>query len=173
MENWYNENIAAAWGHDPWPGSWHMSAWQWNNLYGERPIEDTLSALIFDNLFGRFPNLNVLVAEFGASWVPHFVEHMDKSRGMGRNGPWIGGKLTERPSRIFRRHVRVVPYPEDDIPAHRPRPARRRTPGDGLGLPARRGPGRAAEFAGLLAGLTGRQQRQILRDNAAQLFGTD
>ncbi|HEV3381097.1 MAG TPA: amidohydrolase family protein, partial [Trebonia sp.] len=99
MENWYNENVAAAWGHDPWPGSWHMSAWQWNNLYGERPIEDTLSALIFDNLFGRFPNLNVLVAEFGASWVPHFIEHMDKSRGMGRNGPWIGGKLTERPSR--------------------------------------------------------------------------
>ena len=93
MENWYNENIAAAWGHNPAPGSWHMSAWQWNNLYGERPIEDTLSALIFDNLFGRFPNINVLVAEFGASWVPHFITHMDKSRGMGRNGPWIGGKL--------------------------------------------------------------------------------
>ena len=75
-----------------------MSAWQWHNLYGERPIEDTLSALIFDNLFGRFPNLNVLVAEFGASWVPHFIEHMDKSRGMGRNGPWIGGKLTSGPA---------------------------------------------------------------------------
>jgi hypothetical protein len=29
-----------------------------------------------------------------------------------------------------------------------------------------------AEFAGLLAGLSGRQQRQILRDNAAKLFGT-
>ena len=65
MENWYNENIAAARGHDPRPGSWHMSAWQWNNLYGERPIEDTLSALIFDNLFGRFGDLDVLVAEFG------------------------------------------------------------------------------------------------------------
>ena len=61
MEYWYNEAIAPAWGQDPWPGSWHMSAWQWNNLYGERPIEDTLSALIFDNLFGRFPDLNVLV----------------------------------------------------------------------------------------------------------------
>jgi len=101
MENWYNEAIAPAWGLDAWPGSWHMSAWQWNNLYGERPITDTLSALIFDNLFGRFPDLNVLVAEFGASWVPHFTGHMDKSRGMGRNGPWIGGKLTERPSAIF------------------------------------------------------------------------
>ena len=33
------------------------------------------------------------------SWVPHFVRHMDKSRGMGRNGPWIGGKLDDRPSR--------------------------------------------------------------------------
>ena len=32
-----------------------FSAWQWQNTYGERPITDTLSALIFDNLFGRFP----------------------------------------------------------------------------------------------------------------------
>ena len=35
---------------------------------------------------------------------------------MGRDGPWIGGKLTERPSRIFQRHVKVSPYPEDDVP---------------------------------------------------------
>jgi predicted TIM-barrel fold metal-dependent hydrolase len=173
MENWYNENIAAAWGHNSWPGSWHMSAWQWNNLYGERPIEDTLSALIFDNLFGRFPGLNVLVAEFGASWVPHFTEHMDKSRGMGRNGPWIGGKLTERPSRIFRRHVRVVPYPEDDIP----RIVRDLPDVDclvmGSDFPHAEGLAEPAEFAGLLAGLTAPQQRQILRDNAARLFATD
>ena len=173
MENWYNENIAAAWGHDPWPGSWHMSAWQWNNLYGERPIEDTLSALIFDNLFGRFGNLNVLVAEFGASWVPHFVEHMDKSRGMGRNGPWIGGKLTERPSHLFQRHVRVVPYPEDDIP----RIVRDLPDVDclvmGSDFPHAEGLAEPAEFAGLLTGLTSEQQRQILRDNAAKLFGTD
>ena len=81
-------------GPRPEPASWHMSAWQWQNTYGQRPIEDTLSALIFDNLFGRFPDLQVLVSEYGAEWVPHFVRHMDKSRGMGRNGPWIGGQLT-------------------------------------------------------------------------------
>jgi len=116
MPFWYFDAISPAWGLDADPASWHMSAWQWNNIYGERPIQDTLSALIFDNLFGRFPSLRVLVAEHGAEWVPHFVRHMDKSRGMGRNGPWIGGKLRERPSEIFRRHVRVAPYPEDDIP---------------------------------------------------------
>lgn len=172
MENWYNEHVAPAWGHDAWPGSWHMSAWQWNNLYGERPIQDTLSALIFDNLFGRFPGLNVLVAEFGASWVPHFTQHMDKSRGMGRNGPWIGGKLSERPSAIFRRHVRVAPYPEDDIP----KIVRDLPDVDclvmGSDFPHAEGLAEPAAFAGLLDGLTEQQQRQILRDNAAKLLTT-
>ena len=105
--------------------------------------------------------------------MPHFVEHMDKSRGMGRNGPWIGGKLTERPSHIFRRHVRVVPYPEDDIP----RVVRDLPDVDclvmGSDFPHAEGLAEPADFAGLLAGLTGQQQRQILRDNAAKLFGTD
>jgi predicted TIM-barrel fold metal-dependent hydrolase len=117
MEHWYNGHIAPAWGLEPVPAPWHMSAWQWQNTYGERPITDTLSALIFDNVFGRYPNIKVLVSEFGAEWVPHFIRHMDKSRGMGRNGPWIGGKLTERPSTIFKEFVRVAPYPEDDIPS--------------------------------------------------------
>jgi predicted TIM-barrel fold metal-dependent hydrolase len=172
MENWYNEHIAPAWGLDPAPGSWHMSAWQWNNLYGERPVEDTLSALIFDNVFGRFPRLNVLVSEFGASWVPHFITHMDKSRGMGRNGPWIGGKLTERPSAIFLRHVRVAPYPEDDIP----KIVRDLPDVDclvmGSDFPHAEGLAEPAEFAGLVSTLTAEQQRKILRDNAVKLFET-
>jgi predicted TIM-barrel fold metal-dependent hydrolase len=113
-EAYYNAKIAPDWGHKPNPIHFRMSAWQWQNTYGERPIMDTISALIFDNLFGRFPNIKVLVSEFGASWTPHFAKHMDKSRGMGRNGPWIGGPLDDRPSQIFRHHVRVVPYPEDD-----------------------------------------------------------
>jgi predicted TIM-barrel fold metal-dependent hydrolase len=113
-ETYYNAKIAPDWGHKPNPIHFRMSAWQWQNTYGERPIMDTISALIFDNLFGRFPDIKVLVSEFGASWTPHFAKHMDKSRGMGRNGPWIGGPLGERPSQIFRQHVRVVPYPEDD-----------------------------------------------------------
>lgn len=115
MPFWYFEAISPAWGHDNDPAAWHMSAWQWMNVYGERPIIDTVSALIFDNVFGRFPNINCLVAEHGASWVPHMLSHMDKSRGMGRNGPWIGGKLTERPSAIFKQRVRVAPYPEDNV----------------------------------------------------------
>ncbi len=117
MPFWYFEAVSPAWGHDNDPAAWHMSAWQWMNVYGERPIIDSVSALIFDNVFGRFPNINCLIAEHGASWVPHTLSHMDKSRGMGRNGPWIGGKLTDRPSEIFKQRVRVAPYPEDDVQA--------------------------------------------------------
>jgi len=170
MENWYNEAIAPAWGHDPAPGSWHMSAWQWNNLYGERPIEDTLSALIFDNIFGRFPNLMVLVAEFGASWVPHFLVHMDKSRGMGRNGPWIGGPLHERPSQIFQRHIRVAPYPEDDVAKIvRDLPAVDCLVA-GSDFPHAEGVADPRELVDLVRDLPDELQHRLLRGNAEILF---
>jgi predicted TIM-barrel fold metal-dependent hydrolase len=170
MPYWYVEKMSPAWGHNPDPGAWHMAAWQWNNLYGERPIEDTLSAMIFDNLFGRFPNLRVIVAEHGAEWVPHFVRHMDKSRGMGRNGPWIGGALTERPSEIFRRHVRVAPYPEDDIPWVVENLGHDDSIVMGSDFPHAEGLAEPADFAKLLNPLADDVQQRILRTNAEDLF---
>jgi predicted TIM-barrel fold metal-dependent hydrolase len=147
-----------------------MSAWQWNNLYGERPIEDTLSALIFDNIFGRFPNLMVLVAEFGASWVPHFLVHMDKSRGMGRNGPWIGGPLHERPSQIFQRHIRVAPYPEDDVAKIvRDLPAVDCLVA-GSDFPHAEGVADPRELVDLVRDLPDELQHRLLRGNAEILF---
>jgi predicted TIM-barrel fold metal-dependent hydrolase len=111
----YNETVSVHWGEDPSPRAYEQSAWQWMNCYGDRAIMDTLSALIYDNLFGRFPRLGVMSVEHGAEWLPYFLTRLDKMRGMARNGPWRGGPLPARPSQIFRQHVRVVPYPEDDI----------------------------------------------------------
>ncbi len=171
MPNWYFEAISPSWGHDTDPASWHMSAWQWMNCYGERPIMDTISALIFDNLFGRHPNLNALVAEHGASWVPHMLSYMDKSRGMGRNGPWIGGPLKERPSAIFQRHVRVSPYPEDDVVE-----IVRQLKGDarclvmGSDFPHAEGLAEPHTFVNLLDGLDDDTRHAIMRGNAEQLF---
>jgi predicted TIM-barrel fold metal-dependent hydrolase len=172
MPFWYFDAMSPAWGHDPDPYSWTMSAWQWMTTYGERPVVDTLAALIYDNLFGRFPNLNVLVAEHGASWVPHTLDHLDKSRGMGRNGAWIGGKLTERPSAIFKRHVRVAPYPEDDIPE-----IIRQLKGDdsvlvfGSDFPHAEGVAMPADFETSLAGLSEDVKERIMRTNAETIFG--
>ena len=162
--------MAADWGWKLGP-PFQFSAWQWQNSYGERPITDTLSALIFDNVFGRFPDIRVVVSEFGASWVPHFIRHMDKSRGMGRNGPWIGGKLDERPSKIFRRFVRVAPYPEDNIPW-----IVENLEGDdtclvmGSDFPHAEGLADPADFEKLLDPLDDATKRAIMRGNAETLF---
>jgi predicted TIM-barrel fold metal-dependent hydrolase len=170
-EFWYNEHVAPAWGHDPEPVFFEMSAWQWNCCWGERPIEDTLAALIFDNLFGRFPDIHVVVSEFGAEWVPHFVRHMDKSRGMGRRGPWIGGPLKERPSAIFRRHVRVTPYPEDDVAKIVHDLGQSDSIVMGSDYPHGEGFARPAEFAELVRELPDADQQKILHDNALVLVG--
>ena len=171
MPFWYFDAISPAWGHTTDPSAWHMSAWQWMNVYGERPIVETLSALIFDNIFGRYPNLRVLVAEHGAAWVPNTLIHMDKSRGMGRNGPWIGGRLDERPSRIFKEFVRVAPYPEDDIPW-----IVENLGGDdgclvmGSDFPHAEGMAEPADFVKLLDPLDEATKRRIMRGNAETLF---
>ncbi len=171
MPFWYFDAISPAWGLNADPAAWHMSAWQWMNIYGERPVIDTISSLIFDNLFGRYPNLRVLIAEHGASWVPHTLSHMDKSRGMGRNGPWLGGKLPARPSAIFKEFVRVAPYPEDDIASIV----------DGLGgdasclvmgsdFPHAEGLAEPADFLKLLDSLPEETKYAVMRGNAETLF---
>lgn len=166
----YQEKVASHWGWGMAP-PFRFSAWQWQNTYGERPITDTLSALIFDNMFGRYPDIKVLVSEFGAEWVPHFVRHMDKSRGMGRNGPWLGGPLTERPSHIFRQHVRVVPYPEDDTVEL----AKRLGTVDcllmGSDWPHAEGIREPADFYARVEALGDDARRLFLRDNGLALLG--
>ena len=159
----YQANVASAWGWGLVP-PFRFSAWQWQNTYGERPITDTLSALIFDNLFGRYPNIRVLVSEFGAEWVPHFIRHMDKSRGMGRNGPWLGGQLKERPSARLQgaRPRGALPRGRHRRPRRAPR--RHGVPGDGVGLAARRGP---AGAGGLLRQGGGARRRRAPRASCA------
>ena len=165
----YQSNVASQWGWQLAP-PFQFSAWQWQNTYGERPITDTLSAIIFDNVFGRFPNVTVLVSEFGAEWVPHFVRHMDKSRGMGRNGPWLGGQLTERPSKIFNRHVRVVPYPEDDTIGMVDRMGTVEPFVMGSDWPHAEGLREPADFYLRTEGLGEETRRKFLRDNGLALL---
>lgn len=125
----YMERYSADWGENPdpdgispnaesWTASGHRgpgdrggrSAYQWTMLYRDRPIMDTLAILIYHNLFGRFPNVQVVSVENGSIWVPYLLRAMDNMKGMGRNGPWPGGYVEGRPSEIFKRHVYVSPH---------------------------------------------------------------
>jgi predicted TIM-barrel fold metal-dependent hydrolase len=111
----YMRSHMAVWGEPMQKSRLRQSAFVWMHGYSERPVIETISSFIFWNFFARFPNIKILSAENGAEWVPSMLVKMDKSRGMAKNGYWPCGQLSERPSRIFMRHVAVVAYPEDDI----------------------------------------------------------
>jgi len=111
----YMKDHMAVWGEPMQCSRLRQSAFMWMHGYSERPVIETLSSFVFYNFFARFPNVRLLSAENGAEWVPNTLIKMDKVRGMARNGYWPCGQLKERPSRIFKRHIGVVAYPEDDL----------------------------------------------------------
>ena len=116
-ESGFNESYASLWGENFRVMLPLLRSSPRSFLYGDQPIMQTLSGMIFYNFFERFPNINVLSVENGSLWVPYLLAAMDKMKGMGRNGPWPGGRFKGRPSEVFKKHVYVSPYHEEDIVA--------------------------------------------------------
>ena len=131
---------------------------------------DTLAALVFHNLFGRYPKLKVLSVENGSLFVPYLMKVMDKMGGMGRNGPWIGGRIQEKPSAIFRRHVFVSPYHEEDIDAL-VRQIGASQVIFGSDYPHPEGLAEPRDFVESLEKRSDEELRMILRDNSLGLIG--
>ncbi len=67
-----------------------------------------VASLIFEGVFGKFPNLKLVLAESGFTCLPHYLWRMDASwKGLRHQVPWI----KELPSEIFYRHVWVTTQP--------------------------------------------------------------
>lgn len=73
----------------------------------------TMTALIFDGVLDRFPNLKFGAIELGASWLPSWLRFMDSGFDAFRKGEERLQKLSARPSEIARRQLRVTPYPHE------------------------------------------------------------
>jgi predicted TIM-barrel fold metal-dependent hydrolase len=91
---------------------------------------------------------------------------------MGRTGPWIRGQLKERPSAIFKRHVKVTPFGEDDTVKVVEEIGTSDCIVLGSDWPHPEGLKEPAEFAERLQGLSAQQQRDILRENGLALVST-
>jgi predicted TIM-barrel fold metal-dependent hydrolase len=169
-ESGYNESMSVHFGEEPNPSSHLQSAFQWSCFYGDRPIMDTIAALIFGNLFGRFEKLQVLSVENGSLFVSYLMKVMDKMGGMGRNGPWPGGRIREKPSAILRRHVSVSPYHEEDVIALAREIGASRVL-FGSDYPHMEGLAEPRDFRESIAGLEEAEQRLVLRENTLALLG--
>jgi predicted TIM-barrel fold metal-dependent hydrolase len=75
----------------------------------DRPIADTMAALICHGVLGRFPNLRVATIESGSEWVPGLLKKMKKLYGQ------VPGAFAGDPVEAFRSHVWVSPYYGDDF----------------------------------------------------------
>jgi uncharacterized protein len=74
-----------------------------------------LSALVFDGVFDRFPQLRGGAIELGASWVPDFLQRLDRgARLFGKSDPNLGA-LTLSPSEYLRRQFKFTPFPGEDV----------------------------------------------------------
>ena len=75
----------------------------------ERAAYDFLITLAYEKLFERFPNLRVASVENGAEYLPDLFRKLKQSRDRMR------GYYSEDPGDLFREHVWINPFWEDDV----------------------------------------------------------
>jgi predicted TIM-barrel fold metal-dependent hydrolase len=166
----YTEMFSAQWGENPRPFLRDLSPFQHYTCLIDRPIADMLAAVILGNMFGRFPQLRVLVLEYGSRWVYELLPGMDKAVKMGANGTWPGGMFEDAPSDIFKEHVWVSPFPADDVVALAAvLPTNRIV--FGSDFPHSEGLGTPLDYVKHLDTMAPAAVREIMRSNAAQLCG--
>jgi predicted TIM-barrel fold metal-dependent hydrolase len=78
-------------------------------LLSANPIHDAVASLMADRIFERFPNLRVATVETGAGWVRPLVAKLASTHIQ------LPGTFGEDPVELFRRHVWVSPFFEDDV----------------------------------------------------------
>ena len=75
----------------------------------ERAAYDFLITLAYEKLFERFPNLRIASVENGAEYLPDLFRKLGQSRDRMR------GYYTQDPGELFREHVWINPFWEDDV----------------------------------------------------------
>ena len=88
-----------------------------HTLNANRGIHETTISLVLGNLFGRFPNVRIGSIEMGMQWV---ALHAARRRPCRRHHRPAGSRrsarrCTDLPSDVFKEHIYVSPFPEEDV----------------------------------------------------------
>lgn len=74
-------------------------------------FQGQLTSLVMEGVFSKFPDLKVVFAESGFTWVPSLMWRLDKNwKGLRREVPWID----RLPSEIIKQHFRFTLQPLDE-----------------------------------------------------------
>ncbi|HEY4253725.1 MAG TPA: amidohydrolase family protein [Roseomonas sp.] len=92
----------------------------WPSYYTEdyvnqaQGFQTTLTNLICEGVFAKFPDLRVVLLESGFTWLPAYMWRLAKYwRGLRMEVPWV----RQSPAEVIRRHVRLTVQPIDGPPA--------------------------------------------------------
>jgi predicted TIM-barrel fold metal-dependent hydrolase len=136
--------------------------------FTDRPIVDTLTALIADNVFGRFPRLKILSVEYGSSWAAPLLTKLDHIARLYSKDMWRFGAPPAKPSDLFRQNIWIAPFYEDDVVGLTQLIGVEHVL-NGSDYPHPEGLAEPLEFVDELAGLSDADVRKIMRDNFAGL----
>jgi predicted TIM-barrel fold metal-dependent hydrolase len=130
----------------------------------DRPIHDTIAAMVCGGLFDRHPTLRVASLELGSGWVPELVRRFRLSYGKTPQ------QYRRDPVEQMREHVWVAPFYEDDIATLRDLIGAERIL-LGSDWPHPEGLGAPRQWIGDFTALTDDERRLVLRDNLKHLVG--
>lgn len=74
-----------------------------------------LSALVFDGVFERFPQLRCGVIELGGGWVPEMLRKLDRGQDAFRRSDSRVAALKWRASDYIHRQAKFTPFPGEDV----------------------------------------------------------
>ena len=153
---------AEAWGEPTEMEAFRLNPFK-TLLTSDRPITDTIAALICHGVLARFPGLRVATIESGSEWVPTLVKKLRKLYGQAP-GAFPGGDPVEQ----LQRQVWVSPYYEDDLGALREAIGSEQII-FGSDFPHAEGLAEPTTFVKELDGFTPDEVRLVMHDNARGL----
>jgi len=131
-------------------------------ITADRAPFDTFAALICHGVFERFPRLRMATIEMGSDWVRELLRKLAKSYGQSPRA------YPKDPVEVFRRHVWVSPFQEEDL-----RGMAELVGADrmimGSDFPHAEGIAEPAAYVHELEGFSAKEVRMIMRENALGL----
>ena len=85
-------------------------------LTSDRGILELTVALVLGNLFGRFPNVRIAAIELGCTWTPYALHMVDHAGSLlERRIRRSARRMQDLPSDVFKEHIYISPFPEEDV----------------------------------------------------------
>jgi predicted TIM-barrel fold metal-dependent hydrolase len=82
----------------------------------DRGILEMTVALVLGNLFGRYPNVKIASIELGCKWTQYALHMVDHAGSLlERRIEAFGQTLQDLPSDVFKEHIYISPFPEEDV----------------------------------------------------------